>query len=106
MNSYASNKHFISTDAFTNPCDASFTFTESNGFLTMNFFPSEVDSLNFIASWDFGDGGTSSQWNASHQFPHSGPFNVCLKIQSTIDTSCHDYYCTTVTVKKNNRMLC
>jgi PKD repeat protein len=100
MNSYASNKHFISTDAFTNPCDASFTFTESNGFLTMNFFPSEVDSLNFIASWDFGDGGTSSQWNASYQFPHSGPFNVCLKIQSTIDTSCHDYYCTTVTVKK------
>lgn len=100
MNSYASNKHFASTDAFTNPCDASFTYApNSSEYFTVDFFPSSVDSSNCVANWDFGDGNTSSLWHISHLFPHSGSFTVCLTIKSTIDTSCHDNYCTTVTIK-------
>lgn len=68
-----------------------------------SFFDSHVDSLyqfydasytnDTIVSWywDFGDGGTSTQQNPIHVFPHTGVYLVCLTI--TTSDSCTDTYC-------------
>ncbi|MDP4266418.1 MAG: gliding motility-associated C-terminal domain-containing protein [Bacteroidota bacterium] len=42
-------------------------------------------------TWDFGDGGTSSVQNPSHQFIKSGKYNVCLSITSSCSSKiCKD----------------
>jgi PKD repeat protein len=41
--------------------------------------------------WDFGDGGSSTQQNPVHTFPHNGVYLVCLTI--TTSDSCTDTYC-------------
>ncbi|HET6225638.1 MAG TPA: PKD domain-containing protein [Bacteroidia bacterium] len=103
VNAFASSKNFtLATpiDTVPKPCDARFTYNDAfNHMLTVQFYPSIIDSANTVVTWDFGDGTTSNLGYNMHQFPHSGPFNVCLTVQSTLDTSCHDRYCTTVTVK-------
>ncbi|MEY3442629.1 MAG: hypothetical protein RLZZ519_910 [Bacteroidota bacterium] len=43
-------------------------------------------------SWDFGDGGTSSLQNPSHNYAANGTFNVCLTVSSgcSTATTCHN----------------
>lgn len=55
--------------------------------------------------WDFGDGNTSTVFNASHQYAGPGTYTVCLvgytcypnASTNTIDT-CESRYCQTITV--------
>jgi PKD repeat protein len=35
------------------------------------------------ASWDFGDGATSNDWNPTHQYPPGGMYTVSLTVTST-----------------------
>lgn len=44
------------------------------------------------AVWDFGDGGTSNEWNTEHVFKYTGNYTVCLKITDSIceSNSCYN----------------
>ena len=46
-------------------------------------------------SWNFGDGGTSTEENPVHTFPGVGTYNVCLYIYTT--DSCSSFYCQEIT---------
>jgi len=46
-------------------------------------------------SWDFGDGGTSTDVDAAHVYATGGFYNVCLTIYTD---SCTDTYCTVVEI--------
>ncbi len=46
-------------------------------------------------SWDFGDGGTSTQFSPMHTYATSNNYNVCLMITDSCGT---DTFCTSITV--------
>ena len=46
-------------------------------------------------SWDFGDGGTSTEVNPLHTFPASGTYTVCLTVSNQYDS---DTFCREVAV--------
>jgi PKD repeat protein len=68
----------------------------------INFFPSLIgfglDTFTsnlsttggFTATWNFGDGGSATGINASHQFTANGNYNVCLYVAGT---GCTDTIC-------------
>jgi PKD repeat protein len=59
---------------------------------------SSGSSLNY--AWNFNDGtNLSKDMNPNHTFTINGTYNVCLTISSATDTSCHNTYCSNVTVK-------
>jgi gliding motility-associated-like protein len=43
---------------------------------------SNLSANGAFAYWDFGDGGTDSQWNPCHRYNTPGTYNVALKIYS------------------------
>lgn len=50
-------------------------------------------------TWYWGDGSYSSGKNPGyHIYNSNGTFNVCLKAVKCNDTSCHNYYCKTITI--------
>ena len=74
-------------DFYTDPGDpgdpedpvAAFTFSTDN--LLVNFFDQSTDD-GFIASWawDFGDGGSSTSSNPSHNYSTAGTYSVSLTV--------------------------
>jgi PKD repeat protein len=65
---------------------AAFTYTPLNPTTqdTVQFFDQSSDTTGDIAtwSWNFGDGGGSSQQNPTHKFATAGPHNVQLTVTS------------------------
>lgn len=65
------------------PPSASFSAIETQDFLTYEFSNSSASAINF--SWDFGDGGTSTDKNPTHTFPAEGSYNVTLEASDALN---------------------
>jgi PKD repeat protein len=50
---------------------------------------------NAIATWSFGDGSSTTSWNATHTYAQPGRYNVCLRLQYG---SCITYKCDTINI--------
>ena len=57
-----------------------------------------VNSFQFLGSWDFGDGSTSTDSCPNHQYAQPGTYTICLSFSICIGggMSCHDDTCETV----------
>ncbi len=55
-------------------------------------------SANSIAVWNFGDGTSTTSWNAIHEYAQPGQYRVCLKVYSGTNTTCFRETCDTVVV--------
>ena len=76
-----------------NTCDASFTY-QVNG-LTVTFVPSNTGLL-YQHFWDFGNGTSSTNPNASVTYAVAGTYTVCHTIWDT--NTCADTVCMTITL--------
>lgn len=54
-----------------------------------------VNTTNFTTLWNFGDGSTTSTFNATHTYANPGTYNVCVTIQSG---NCTATKCYTITI--------
>lgn len=72
------------------------SFTSTNAGNTENFTSSSTNATSW--SWDFGDGGTSTQENPSHTYTSNGNFSVELCAGNTCDTNCTTQSITILTV--------
>lgn len=70
----------VSDPADNQPPSADFTFSESLS--TASFTDNSSDSDGNLASWswDFGDGGTSTAQNPSHEYTENGTYSVTLTV--------------------------
>ncbi|CAN5392043.1 hypothetical protein BH11BAC1_BH11BAC1_16150 [soil metagenome] len=57
-----------------------------------------INSFQFLGTWDFGDGNTSTDSCPNHQYSQPGTYTVCLSFSICIGggLSCHDDTCETV----------
>jgi len=81
------NANYITVIA-PQPPVANFSGTPTNGTapLTVNFTDSSTGSPTFW-SWTFGDGGTSTQQNPSHQYLTAGNYTVALTVTNANGSS-------------------
>jgi PKD repeat protein len=69
------------------------------GWSTPNYTATFVDSSGTdpnttLYAWDFGDGGTSSNQNPTHQYATGGWYFVCFSIEAQVNGAiCRDTYC-------------
>ncbi len=72
----------VQTTVTVNPIPSvEFSASPLNGCIPLNvFFTNLSDAGN--ASWNFGDGSTSAEFNPVHNYMHSGYFTVTLKIDA------------------------
>lgn len=83
----------IYVNAASGPCNANFTYTLTTG-TNFNFTNTSTAGGTITSySWTFGDGGTSSLQNPSHNYAAGGWYNVCLTI-SGIDSNQQSFTCT------------
>jgi len=87
----------VVSTAVNNTCNADFTIYQDS-VNTNNIFWGYNNSTgnNLTYSWDFGDGGTSTDAYPIHTFQSLGTFNVCLTIDD--GNGCTDTHCETVAV--------
>lgn len=80
-------------------CVAAFAYQSTPGTTSINFNSFGQGNLNY--SWDFGDGGTSSDPNPSHTYNSPGVYTVCLAV---IDSTagCSDFFCDVVRIGNNS----
>jgi PKD repeat protein len=83
--------------AVNSTCNADFTIYQDS-VNTNNIYWGYNNSTgnNLTYSWDFGDGGTSTDAFPTHTFLSTGTFNVCLTIDD--GNGCTDVHCETITV--------
>lgn len=82
----------------TGDCQANFAYYDSSG----TFYFQNLSSGNIgFWLWDFGDGTTSNQQYPTHQYTSGGTYTVCLTVGS-LNNTCADTYCQTITVSNNN----
>jgi PKD repeat protein len=81
-----------------------FYYQDSADFYTINFIDMSMGNMGGTPSswsWDFDDGGTSSEQNPVHTFTDEGEYEVCLTITS-VDSisgdSCESTFCSQVEV--------
>lgn len=67
------------------PPSAGFSAIETQDFLTYEFSNTSASAINF--TWDFGDGGSSSEKNPTHTFPGEGTYNVTLNASDALNAS-------------------
>lgn len=75
------------------PCAISSGFTYSSNFATVNFTNQSQGGTTY--SWNFGDGGTSTQLSPSHTYSTFGTYNVCLISTNTCGS---DTFCMPITI--------
>lgn len=84
----------------TAPCKASFEVipdTLANMEIQYHFINTSTGSLN-TWFWNFGDGGTSTEYEPIHQYEEEGIYQVCLyAYDSASPQVCYDNICVTVT---------
>ncbi|MDD3877425.1 MAG: PKD domain-containing protein [Bacteroidales bacterium] len=76
----------------TTNCTANFTYQLSG--LTISLTPAMANTLATY-NWSFGDGSTSTQYNATHTYTAAGTYTVCLFVSNG---SCTDSTCQTIVV--------
>lgn len=83
-------------------CQASFTFQTNPNSLAVSFnnTSSGSNTINFSASWDFGDNSTSTAIHPTHTYSVAGTYTVCLMISTSTSagTVCRDTVCKPVHV--------
>lgn len=68
------------------PPMANFSFVggeDIDDFLQFQFGNLSEGALNFV--WDFGDGGTSNEFEPSHTFPGEGTYTVSLEVSDALN---------------------
>jgi PKD repeat protein len=75
------------------PCAISSNFSYTSNFATVNFSNQSQGGTTY--SWNFGDGGTSTQLSPSHTYSTFGTYNVCLISTNTCGS---DTFCMPITV--------
>lgn len=85
------------------PCVANFTYTiDSSSNPRKYYFNSSTSTgSNLTYFWTFGDGNNFVGSNPMHQYLTSGAKTVCLKVSSSLDSTCLDIKCSTITVSAN-----
>ena len=71
------------------------SYTQSTLANIVNFTDNSTGSP-VAYSWDFGDGGTSTQQNPTHTYGNTGPYVVCLTVTNA--AGCSDTYCQTINI--------
>lgn len=72
---------------FSATVDAAFTSANTTSCnLPFHVAFSNTSTNSSTAAWDFGDGGTSSAYNASHTYTAAGTYNVTLKVGGACGT--------------------
>lgn len=85
------------TTAVNTNCGAGFAlYSDSLNTSNIYYGYNTSNGTNLTYSWDFGDGGTSTDQYPSYNFLNTGTFNVCLTIDD--GSGCNDTYCQSVTV--------
>jgi len=79
-------------------CNAAFTTSMSSGG-SAYFYPSIVDTSNFIYHWSFGDGSSSAYPTTYHHYGSSGIYVVCLQVSSR-DSMCWDMHCDSLIISQ------
>jgi len=77
-------------------CEADFSIVNDSISTTSYYGYNYSTGTNLTYSWDFGDGGTSSDQYPSHNFNSAGTFDVCLTIDD--GNGCTDIMCQSITV--------
>lgn len=67
------------------PPSASFSATESENFLIYSFSNTSKSATTY--AWDFGDGGTSTEAEPTHEFPAIGRYSVTLVASDNLNAS-------------------
>lgn len=67
------------------PPSASFSATESENFLIYSFSNTSKSATTY--AWDFGDGGTSTDSEPTHEFPAIGRYSVTLVASDNLNVS-------------------
>ena len=67
------------------PPTASFTWAQESGTRTVNFTDTSTGATGW--SWDFGDGGTSTEENPSHTYDSAGTYTVTLEATNATGSS-------------------
>lgn len=67
------------------PPSAGFSPIETEDFLTYDFSNTSASAITY--SWDFGDGGSSTDKNPTHTFPSVGNYNVTLVATDKLNVS-------------------
>ncbi|OFY16155.1 MAG: hypothetical protein A2X02_10120 [Bacteroidetes bacterium GWF2_29_10] len=83
------------TDVFPNqldPCHTQFDFLIDQTYNEISFYNYSDQKTNTQYVWDFGDGNTSSEYYAWHQYENSGTFNLCLTVLDTVQ-GCSNNVC-------------
>lgn len=84
-------------DDTTDMCDAFFEYDFGItpwGIFTTNL-SDDGGAPSVYYSWEFGDGGTSSEFEPVHNYAMGGSYNVCLTVTTP---TCSDTYCTIVDI--------
>jgi PKD repeat protein len=85
-------------------CGASFEYHRVTGTATPFTFQFTNTSLSYsgvhTSAWKFGDGSSSGDMNPIHSFPHSGSYQVCLRIES--NAGCVSEWCKEVIITDSN----
>lgn len=77
-------------------CNADFNIVNDSLTTTDYYGFNYSTGTNLTYSWDFGDGGTSTDQYPVHTFLTTGTFNICLTIDD--GNGCTDTHCQTLTV--------
>ena len=77
-------------------CHALFTHAASGANVNFTNASTGTDP-NTSYYWDFGDNGTSSLANPTHNYIYNGTYWACLTIYNQ-NTSCYDQYCDTIVI--------
>jgi PKD repeat protein len=91
----------------SSPCTLNTNFTHGVSALTANFTNTTTCTgcTTMTHTWNFGDGGTSTQLNPTHTYATAGTYTVCLYstgYATNSSTPCLDTFCTTLTLGPSN----
>jgi PKD repeat protein len=76
-------------------CDGQFTYVVTNSPDSIEFTPVSTSAATY--TWDFGDGGSSTQSLTPHTYATSGTYVVCLTVtNSTLGGTCSNTWCDTL----------
>jgi len=104
VNILSSSLNWDSQDACKLPCNAVFTYQNTNNCGNIQFNNQSTGALPLSYAWTFGDpssgtSNTSTSANPTHQYRLCDTYNVCLII--TANDQCRDTFCQTVTFNDN-----
>lgn len=100
----------IVLSAGNTPCHANFTYSLNPKKVNINDYPclfnaSGSTGNNLVYSWNFGDGWTATGASYLHLFK-PGTYIVCLTVRNSLDSTCIDTKCDSITVIADSTQPC